>query len=51
MAIPTSLIARSSKIYPNWDFGFENMPSGIPDSKQKLFVKNFATQICGGKEN
>jgi hypothetical protein len=21
---------KPSKIYPNWDFGFENMPSGNP---------------------
>jgi hypothetical protein len=21
---------RASKIYPNWDFGFENKPSGSP---------------------
>jgi hypothetical protein len=26
--IPTSSFARPSKIYPNWDFGFENTPSG-----------------------
>jgi hypothetical protein len=29
--MPTYSIARSSKIYPNWDFGFENQPSGNPD--------------------
>jgi hypothetical protein len=23
-------IARPSKIYPNWDFWFENIPSGNP---------------------
>jgi hypothetical protein len=28
--IPTSSVARPSKIYPNWDFWFENMPSGNP---------------------
>jgi hypothetical protein len=28
--IPTSSIARPSKIYPNWDFRFENKPSGNP---------------------
>jgi hypothetical protein len=28
--IPSSSIARSSKIYPNWDFWFENKPSGNP---------------------
>jgi hypothetical protein len=26
----TSSVARLSKIYPKWDFGFENMPSGNP---------------------
>jgi hypothetical protein len=29
--IPTSSSARPSKIFPNWDFWFENMPSGNPD--------------------
>jgi hypothetical protein len=29
--LPTSSIARPSKIYPNWNFWFENMPSGNPD--------------------
>jgi hypothetical protein len=28
--LPTSFIARLSKIYPNWDFWFENIPSGNP---------------------
>jgi hypothetical protein len=28
--IPPSSIARPSKIYPNWYFWFENMPSGNP---------------------
>jgi hypothetical protein len=28
-----SSIARSSKIYPNWDFWFENLPSGNPEIK------------------
>jgi hypothetical protein len=31
--VPTSSIARPFKIYPNWDFLFENMPSGNPDVK------------------
>jgi hypothetical protein len=26
-------IARSTKIYPNWDFWFENIPSGNPALK------------------
>jgi hypothetical protein len=29
LKIPTSTIARPSKIYPNWDFWFENISSGI----------------------
>jgi hypothetical protein len=28
--IPTSSIARPSKMYPNWYFWFGNMPSGNP---------------------
>jgi hypothetical protein len=27
---PTYYIANSSRIYPNWDFWFENIPSGNP---------------------
>jgi hypothetical protein len=23
-------LSRPTKIYPNWDFGFENIPSGNP---------------------
>jgi hypothetical protein len=30
--IPTSSIARPSKIYPNLDFWFENIPSGNTDT-------------------
>jgi hypothetical protein len=33
--IPTSSVARPSKIYQNWDFGFENIPSGNPDRNLK----------------
>jgi hypothetical protein len=29
--IPTSSVAMPSKIYPNWDFWFENKPCGNPD--------------------
>jgi hypothetical protein len=35
---PTSVFARHSVIYPNWDFGFENVPSGNPGT---LFVQMF----------
>jgi hypothetical protein len=30
---PTFSIPRAAKIYPNWDFGFENTPSGSPGWK------------------
>jgi hypothetical protein len=33
---PTSSVAGSSKIYPNWDFWFENIPSGKPDDLSKI---------------
>jgi hypothetical protein len=34
--IPTSSIARPSKIYPKWDFWFENITSGNTGGKAKL---------------
>jgi hypothetical protein len=43
----TSSIARTSKIYPNWDVWFENIPSGNPaldhDPNSTVFVYKFAT--------
>jgi hypothetical protein len=30
--MPRFSLARPSKIYPNWDFWFENKPSGNPES-------------------
>jgi hypothetical protein len=30
IGIPTILIPKPSKIYPNWYFRFDNMPSGLP---------------------
>jgi hypothetical protein len=36
--MPRFSIASTSKIYPNWDFWFENKPSGNPDAK-KLQLK------------
>jgi predicted metalloenzyme YecM len=47
--IPTLPIPRPSKIYPNLDFWFENMPSGNPGSSDKVgemmivIVVEFAT--------
>jgi hypothetical protein len=35
--IPTSSIVRPFKIYPNWDFWFENMPSGNPVRNKEVF--------------
>jgi hypothetical protein len=34
--ITTFSIPRPSKIYPNWDFGFENKPSGNPDVDEEV---------------
>jgi hypothetical protein len=34
--IPTSSITRPSKIYPKWDFWFENRPSGNPGDLRSL---------------
>jgi hypothetical protein len=31
--IPTMTIPRLFKTFPNWDFWFENIPSGNPDFK------------------
>jgi hypothetical protein len=33
--IPTTSIIGPSKIYPNWDFWFENTPSGNPVWQQR----------------
>jgi hypothetical protein len=32
--LPEFSILRTSKIYPNWDFGFENKQSGNPVPRQ-----------------
>jgi hypothetical protein len=36
--IPTSSIARPSKIYPEWYFGFEKKPSGNPDDDASQLI-------------
>jgi hypothetical protein len=36
--VPTFSIPRPSKIDPNWDFWYENMPSGNPDADEGFFV-------------
>jgi hypothetical protein len=43
--MPTFSIPSPSKIYPNWDFWFENKPSGNPLS---LLVCHFVGH-SGGK--
>jgi hypothetical protein len=30
---------RSTNIYPNWDFCFENISSGIPDDNKKSLAR------------
>jgi hypothetical protein len=42
LKIPTSSIARPSKIYPNWDFWFENIPSGNTGLRAFLSVNPLA---------
>jgi hypothetical protein len=37
--IPTFSIQIPSKIYPNWDFWYENIPSGNPDRRRLRHVK------------
>jgi hypothetical protein len=39
-AIPTFVIPRPSKIYPNCDFWYENIPSGNPGSNPKQLIWN-----------
>jgi hypothetical protein len=51
----TFTILRPSKIYPNWDFGFENIPSGKPatkmyNSKIEYFIGSL-TQIFVGSSH
>jgi hypothetical protein len=44
---------RPSKINPNWDFGFEIIPSGIPvsDSKKQLLIYGDGALPSEGKNN
>jgi hypothetical protein len=39
--IPRFSIGRPSKIYTNWDFWFENKPSGNPDRHRKKQTNGF----------
>jgi hypothetical protein len=49
-----------NNFYPNWDFWFENKPSGNPESRQKItmvlekgsqFFCRKLTQICSDDHN
>jgi hypothetical protein len=47
---------RTSKIYPNWDFWFENKPSGSPDTDREyamrtgyVIVEESETSFSGAK--
>jgi hypothetical protein len=45
--IQSSSLARPSKIYPNFDFWFENKPSGNPGrSVQSLAETLFSQQLA-----
>jgi hypothetical protein len=39
--IPTFSVLMLYKIYPNWDFWFENIPSGNPGAEE-----NFEKRFC-----
>jgi hypothetical protein len=43
------LVARPSKIYPNWDFWFENRPSGNPGylHEMKSWLAELARKLSG----
>jgi hypothetical protein len=34
---PAFSVPRPSKIYPNWDFWFEDIPSGNPGGLERLY--------------
>jgi hypothetical protein len=43
--ITTSSIEKTSKIYPNLDFWFENIPSGNPDRQDRLIFPDFKAPL------
>jgi hypothetical protein len=36
--LPTSFITKHPKMYSNWDFWFENIPSGNPDCQAEKIL-------------
>jgi hypothetical protein len=45
--IPTSSVAIPSKIYPDWYFGFANMPSGNPAQDRSMQLQ----KTCEGESS
>jgi hypothetical protein len=46
--LPTSFIARLTKFYPNWDFWFENVPSGNPELHQMFGRVSVSDKTAAG---
>jgi hypothetical protein len=46
MYIPRFSIARPTKIYPSWDFWFENKPSGNPGHLDESWVDEMITILA-----
>jgi hypothetical protein len=46
--LPTPFIARLSKVYPNWDFWFENILSGNPGCNWYIFIPKILIWVCFG---
>jgi hypothetical protein len=44
----TFSVPRPSKIYPKWDFGYENIPADNPALKNG-YTRPFALQHLGGE--
>jgi hypothetical protein len=49
--MPRFFIARPSKIYPNWDFWFENKPSGNPGANAEISVFRIRVEIAPTKQS
>jgi hypothetical protein len=49
--MPTFSILRPSKIYPNWDFWFENIASGNPADGEKEREYKMSPQAGSSKKH
>jgi hypothetical protein len=47
--IPRFSKARPSKIYPNWDFWFENKPSGNPGSAKAPMTTSTGQRLSNAR--